>query len=104
MPLEKSLSRKRIASDKDFLLELRAMKFEEDKLLSTADVAAQLGVTRQRVLELITGERLPAIKVGRSYVVRAADVSSLELGKVGRPPKSSNGAATPKRPKKGGRK
>lgn len=79
------------------------MKAEEDKLLSTADVAAQLGVTRQRVLELITDERLPAIKVGRSYVVRAADVSSLELGKVGRPPKS-NGAATPKPKKKAGRK
>jgi excisionase family DNA binding protein len=95
------LSRKKVASDKDFLLELRVMKAEEDKLLSTADVAAQLGVTRQRVLELITDERLPAIKVGRSYIVRAADVSSLELGKVGRPPKSkANGTGK----KKGNRK
>lgn len=70
------------------MIEFRAMKVEQDKLLSTAEVAAQLGVTRQRVLELITGERLPAIKVGRSYVVRAGDVASLELHRVGRPPKS----------------
>lgn len=77
------------------------MRTEEDKLLSTADVAAQLGVTRQRVLELITDERLPAMKVGRSYVVRASDLSSLELGKAGRPPKSvANGTAR----KKGGNK
>lgn len=95
------MSGKKFASDKDFLLELPAMKTEEDKLLSTADVAAQLGVTRQRVLELITDERLPAMKVGRSYVVRASDLSSLELGKVGRPPKSAaNGTGN----KKGGLK
>jgi excisionase family DNA binding protein len=66
------------------------MREGEDKLLSTADVAEQLGVTRQRVLELITSRRLPAIKVGRSYVVRAIDVSSLELRTVGRPRKSQD--------------
>lgn len=64
------------------------MEKEADELLSTAEVAANLGVTRQRVLELITGERLPARKVGRSYVVRASDVSALTLYKVGRPPKT----------------
>lgn len=95
------MSRRKVAYDKDFLLELLVMKAEEDKLLSTADVAAQLGVTRQRVLELITNERLPAMKVGRSYVIRASDLSSLELGKVGRPPKSvANGTGS----KKGGKK
>ena len=77
------------------------MRVAEDKLLSTAEVAAQLGVTRQRVLELITGERLPAIKVGRSYVVRAGDLASLELRKVGRPPKASTNGPVKK---KGGRK
>jgi excisionase family DNA binding protein len=56
-----------------------------EKLLSTAEVADHLGVTRQRVLELITEERLPAIKVGRAYVIRAGDVDSLELRSVGRP-------------------
>ncbi len=64
------------------------MDKEADKLLSTAEVAAHLGVTRQRVLELITGERLPAMKVGRAYVVRSGDLSLLSLGKAGRPPKA----------------
>lgn len=59
----------------------------DDELLSTTDAGARLGVTRQRVLELITGGRLPARKVGRSYVVRAGDVAALERHKAGRPPK-----------------
>jgi excisionase family DNA binding protein len=61
------------------------MKAGEEKVLSTAETAEQLGVTRQRVLELITDERLHAIKVGRAYVIRASDVASLELRSVGRP-------------------
>lgn len=82
------------------------MEKRTDRLLCTADVAAQLGVTRQRVLELITGSRLPASKVGRAYVVRALDVDSLQLRKVGRPPKNgpaNNGLKRP-RPKKDRRK
>ncbi len=86
---------------------------QTDKLLSTAEVAAHLGVTRQRVLELIGEERLSALKVGRAYVVRADDLSSLSIGKAGRPPKptetpatrqagASNGASTSR--KKGGKK
>lgn len=73
------------------------MRDEADKLLSTAEVATHLGVTRQRVLELITDQRLAAIKVGRSYVVRAGDVASLELLKAGRPPKAKTNG-TPKDP------
>ncbi len=78
------------------------MNKEADKLLSTAEVAAHLGVTRQRVLELITGERLMAIKVGRAYVVRFSDLSLLSLGKVGRPPKAKPEQLNGK--KKGGKK
>jgi excisionase family DNA binding protein len=59
-----------------------------DELLSTAEVGKRLGVTRQRVLELITEGRLPARKVGRAYIVRAGDVDTLEFHKVGRPPKA----------------
>jgi len=57
----------------------------ENKLLSTSEVAAQLGVTRQRVLELITDGRLPAMKVGRSYIIQASDVDKLVIHKIGRP-------------------
>jgi excisionase family DNA binding protein len=67
------------------------MKNEADELLSTTQAGARLGVTRQRVLELITEDRLAAIKVGRAYVVRAGDVATLERGTVGRP-KTANAA------------
>jgi excisionase family DNA binding protein len=80
------LSRKKVATDKDYLIKCFDMEKESDRLLSTAEVATQLGVSRQRVLELITEDRLPARKVGRSYIVRATDVDSLELYEVGRPP------------------
>lgn len=60
----------------------------EDRLLSTVEVAERLGVTRQRVLELINEKRLAAIKVGRNYVVRAADLATVERRRgPGRPPK-----------------
>jgi excisionase family DNA binding protein len=73
------------------------MKIEDD-LLSTAEVGAHLGVTRQRVLELIVEGRLTARKVGRAYVVRAGDLAALELNRVGRPPKVEETRA-----KKGGK-
>jgi len=79
------------------------MKTEADKLLSTAEVAEALGVTRQRVLELIGEARLHAMKVGRAYVVRAGDVAKLELRSVGRPPKVQTNVAA-KSKKKGGKK
>jgi excisionase family DNA binding protein len=60
-------------------------------LLSTAEVARKLGVTRQRVLEFIKTDRLRAKKVGRSYVVHSKDVLSLSRFKVGRP--AANGPA-----------
>jgi excisionase family DNA binding protein len=68
---------------------VRAVKKEADELLSTAEVAAQPGVTRQRVIELITEDGLPARKVGRAYVVRSKDVSLLAIFKVGRPAKAN---------------
>ncbi len=66
-------------------------------MLSTAEVAAKLDVTRQRVLELITEGRLQAIKVGRNYVVRSDDLASLELRRVGRPPKAEAAPVATKR-------
>lgn len=38
-------------------------------LVSVAQAAERLGITRQAVLEQIRGGRLPATKVGRAYVV-----------------------------------
>ena len=65
------------------------MRQKLDDLLSTSEVAIQLGVTRQRVFELIKTDRLRAKKVGRSYVVHSNDVLSLSRFKVGRPSKLS---------------
>jgi excisionase family DNA binding protein len=44
----------------------------ETGLLSVAQVAERLGITRQAVLKRIRAGHLPATKVGRAYVVPAA--------------------------------
>jgi excisionase family DNA binding protein len=62
-----------------------------EKLLSVAEVAARLKLTRQRVNQLIDSGDLPATRIGRSYVIREAD-----LAKVKHRP-------SPGRPKKAGK-
>jgi excisionase family DNA binding protein len=47
----------------------------EPRLLSVAQVAERLGITRQAVLKRIRSRRLPAAKVGRAYVVPASALS-----------------------------
>lgn len=44
------------------------------ELMSVRAAAAQLGVSTQRVHQLIKDGRLPVQRVGHSYVLRAADV------------------------------
>jgi excisionase family DNA binding protein len=58
----------------------------EDKLLSAAEAAAELGVSKPRVLALIKAKRLPAQLVGTSYVIRAADLEMVRERKPGKPP------------------
>lgn len=53
-----------------------------EKLLSVAQVAERLNITPQRVGVLIRSDRLPAERVGRSWVVRES-----ALGKVANRPK-----------------
>jgi excisionase family DNA binding protein len=65
---------------------------KQDKLLSVAEVGAQLGVVRQRVLQLIWDKLLEAEQVGRSYVIRESAVKAYKnkgKPKLGRPPKAS---------------
>ena len=65
---------------------------KHDKLLSVAEVGAQLGVVRQRVLQLIWDGLLEAEQVGRSYVVRESALKAYKnkpKSKLGRPPKAS---------------
>jgi len=58
-----------------------------DALLGTRDAATGLGITPRRVVALIRAGRLPALRVGRSWVIREAD---LELVKERRPGRPSN--------------
>jgi excisionase family DNA binding protein len=87
-----------------------------DECISTAEAADALGITRQRVLQLIAAGRLKAKKFASVYMIRRIDLSAVEDRPHGRPPKStpatqnaairaggaSNGASTGK--KKGGKK
>jgi excisionase family DNA binding protein len=48
------------------------------QLISSADAAARLGITRRRVQQLILSEILPAYFVGRSYAIDPADLPLAE--------------------------
>lgn len=46
-------------------------------MMSVADAAAALGVSRQRVLQMIDEGKLPGTKVGRSYTVPRSAVEAI---------------------------
>lgn len=73
------------------------------KGLTTKEAAERLGVSPARVRRLVLDGRLPAEKFGRDLVIYETDVETFERLKGGRPLKS-DGAAKPKRAKKGGKK
>ncbi len=64
---------------------------ENDKLLSVKEVAQILGVNHQRVQALISQGRLPAQKIGNSYVIKESDLELVAERKTGRPQKSNDG-------------
>jgi excisionase family DNA binding protein len=55
------------------------------KLISTAEAAERLGVTKPRVHQLINAGRLPALRIGRTYAIDEADLKKLGSRKPGRP-------------------
>jgi len=63
----------------------------ETKLISVIEAAEQLGVSRVRVNQLISKGRLPALKIGRSFVVRESDLELVRDRPPGRPAKVKNG-------------
>jgi hypothetical protein len=63
--------------------------------ISTNDADGVLGVTRQRVLQLIQDGRLKAQKFANVYMIRRGGLDHIEEKPVGRPTKTS---------KKGGKK
>lgn len=58
-------------------------------LISTSDAAERLGVHITRVQVLIREGRLPAQRIGRTYVVDENDLKLVEERKTGRPPKQT---------------
>ncbi len=63
---------------------------ENDKLLSVKESAELLGVNRQRVQTLISEGRLPAQKIGNSYVIKESDLEFVKDRQTGRPPKDKS--------------
>ncbi len=59
------------------------------KLLSAKDVAEKLGVSDRRVRFLITSGKLPASRVGNSYVIQESDLKVVAYRKNGRPKKDA---------------
>jgi excisionase family DNA binding protein len=72
-------------------------------LISSAEAAERLGVHITRVQVLIREGRLPAQKIGRTYVVNEDDLKLVEDRKPGRPPKAKVEASKAAE-KKGGKK
>lgn len=56
-----------------------------DKLISTKEAAEKLGISLRRVQALVTSGRLPAQKIGNSYVMREDDLALVKERKAGRP-------------------
>ncbi len=61
----------------------------EETYISTTDAAEQLGITRQRVLQLIEAGRLPAKLFANVYMIRRDDLQKVEARTPGRPPNAS---------------
>ncbi|HWT02589.1 MAG TPA: helix-turn-helix domain-containing protein [Pyrinomonadaceae bacterium] len=61
------------------------------KLISAAEAAEKLGIHITRVQVLIREGRLPAQKVGGSYVINEGDLKLVENRRPGRPPKKTSG-------------
>ena len=55
------------------------------ELITTAQAAERLGISPQRVFQLIQDGRLPAQKVGHSYVIDAVVLKSVRRKNPGRP-------------------
>lgn len=73
---------------------------DEIKLISVAEAAKILGVTRGRVNQFITDKRLPAQRIGRSFAIREEDLQLIQNRRTGRPPKVKVGNEEDNKPTK----
>ena len=75
----------------------------EDKMLTTTEAATRLGISGERVRQLIKTGRLPSQQFGRDHLIKASDLKLVADRKPGRPskPTPANGVK-PKAAKKAG--
>jgi excisionase family DNA binding protein len=59
------------------------------KMLTTKEVAAELGISLRQVQTLIERKQLPAEKFGRDYMVKESDLKLVRERPKGRPPKKA---------------
>ena len=59
-------------------------------LISSKEAAEKLGLSIRRVQALITDGRLPAQKIGNSYIVREKDLELIRGRTPGRPAKQTD--------------
>ena len=62
-------------------------------LLTTAEAARELGISRARVHALISANRLPARKIGRDWTILRADLALVASRPNGRPARRRSSAA-----------
>lgn len=55
------------------------------QLLNTKEAGEILGISRARVNALILADRLPAVKLGRDWVIKEKDLKKVAVRKPGRP-------------------
>ncbi len=60
-------------------------KTTPEDLLSTVDVAAELGITVTRVNVLIRQYRLKAVRIGKVWIIRRGDLDPVRNRPTGRP-------------------
>jgi excisionase family DNA binding protein len=80
------------------VIKFAAMNRED--YITTNEAGDVLGVTRQRVLQLIQDGRLKAEKFANVYMIRRGDLSNIEEKPMGRPPKPKANGAVKKKGKK----
>jgi excisionase family DNA binding protein len=71
-----------------------------ENYITTNEAADVLGVTRQRVLQLIQDGRLKAEKFANVYMIRRGDLDHIEEKPMGRPPKTAKEKVAKKGAKK----
>lgn len=65
--------------------------------ISVSEAAEELGITRQRVLQLIDAGRLKAQKFANIYMIARSDLEEVRERQSGRPPKAKAEKASKKR-------